>query len=65
MRAAMDPAYRTSPFEVWTATGLKGHAWDWTPVPPGGYDWDATNAVIRLPDGTNRTRVLRLKFLKR
>lgn len=65
MRAAMDPAYRTSPFEVWTATGLKGHAWDWTPVPPGGYDWDATNAVIRIPDGTNRTRVLRLKFLKR
>jgi hypothetical protein len=62
MRAAVNPAYRTSPFEVWTATGLKGDAWDWTLVPEGGYEWDATNAVIRIPDGTTKMRVLRLQF---
>ena len=53
------------PFEVWTATGLKGDAWDWTLLPENEYDRDATNAVIRIPEGTNRLRMLHLKFPRR
>ena len=59
VRAGLNPAYRTSPFEVWTATGLAGKGWNWTLLPASAYAWDPTNAVIRIPDDTNRMRMLR------
>lgn len=62
MKATVNPACRVSPFEVWSATGLKGNAWNWTQMPEDSYAWDATNAVIWIPDGTNRMRMLKLKF---
>ena len=62
-RAGMNPAYRTSPFEVWTATEVKGTAWNWMLLPPAAYTYDRTNAVIRIPDDTNRMRMLRFRFL--
>ncbi len=65
VRAGLNPAYRTSPFELWTATGLAGKGWNWTLLPASAYVWDPTNAVIRIPDDTNRMRMLRLRFLER
>ena len=63
VRAGINPAYRTSPFEVWTATSLNGSAWDWRLLSPAAYTYDRTNAVIRIPDDTNRMRMLRFRFL--
>lgn len=63
VRAGMNPAYRTSPFEVWTATGLEGATWNWRLLPPAAYTYDKTNAIIRIPDDTNRMRMLRVRFL--
>lgn len=65
VRAGLNPAYRTSPFELWTATGLAGKGWNWTLLPASAYVWDPTNAVLRIPDDTNRMRMLRLRFLER
>ena len=65
MRAAMNPAYRTSPFEVWSATRLDGTSWNWSLLPANTYVYDTTNAIIRIPNDTNRMRLLRFQFLPR
>lgn len=65
-RVGLNPAYRTTPFELWTATGLDGaRGWDWKKAEAGEYRFDAETGAVEWPGGTKGVRVFRFRFRAR
>lgn len=64
-RLRLNAAYRTSPFEVWTATALSGTAWNWALLPAAEYRYVQSNATVELPELTNSLRLYHFRFLPR
>ena len=62
-RVGLNPAYRTTPFELWTATGLMGSDWDWVQMEKGMYRVDAETGTVEWEGKTEGLRVFKFEFL--
>jgi hypothetical protein len=61
-RVGLNPAYRTTPFDLWTATKLVGAAWAWEKVSPEMYRVDAETGAVEWLGETKGVRVFRFSF---
>jgi hypothetical protein len=61
-RVGLNPAYRTTPFDLWTATKLDGTAWAWEKVEPGLYRFNAETGAVEWLGETKGVRVFRFGF---
>ncbi len=65
-RVGLNPAYRTTPFELWTATGLdRARAWAWKQAEAGEYRFDAETGAVEWLGGATGVRVFRFRFRAR
>lgn len=63
-RVGLNPAFRTTPFVLWTATGLKDHDWDWQKVETGTYAIDPETGMVEWKGTpTMGLRVFKFEFL--
>ena len=61
-RVGLNPAYRTTPFDLWTATKLDGKAWAWEKAEAGSYRFDAETGAVEWLGETKGVRVFRFSF---
>lgn len=64
-RVGLNPAFRTTPFVLWTATGLDGHDWAWVKLTEGtDYVQDPVTGAVEWTGGqTMGLRVFKFEFL--
>jgi hypothetical protein len=61
-RVGLNPAYRTTPFDLWTATGLDGNVWSWEKVEPEMYRFDSETGSVEWLGETKGVRVFHFSF---
>ena len=63
-RMGLSPAYRTTPFDLWTATEVKDGDWNWSLVDKKSYWVDGeTGALEWTGEKADGLRVFRFQFL--
>lgn len=64
-RVGLNPAFRTTPFVLWTATGLDGHDWAWEKLTKGvDYVQDPATGTVEWTGGQMMgLRVFKFEFL--